>query len=150
MSTRNSRRVPTRRRTVHAVRAGDELDQVFDAVARYFSLLSERTRLKILHSICNAEQSVGAIVTATGATQTNVSRHLNRMHAAGALARRKDGSQVYYKVADDALVEMCRNVCVRIAAEIDLQQPLRRDLLELIPPPPRTKSRAPRRSARHG
>ena len=128
MSPRNARRAPTRRRP--AVRAGDELDQVFDAVARYFSLLSERTRLKILHSICNAEQSVGAIVAATGATQTNVSRHLALMHQAGVVSRRRDGNAVYYKVTDPEFVEICRAVCVRIAGRIEAGEPLKRDLLE--------------------
>ena len=111
----------------------DELDPVFNRVAAYFALLSEPMRLKIMHAVCLEEKSVTQIVEATGATQTNVSRHLNRMHASGAVSRRKDGNQVYYRVADATLVEMCRNACVRIAAEIDLQQPLRRDLLELLP-----------------
>jgi DNA-binding transcriptional ArsR family regulator len=109
---------------------GDELDQVFDTVARYFGLLSERTRLKILHSICNAEQSVGAIVAATGATQTNVSRHLALMHQAGVVSRRRDGNAVYYKVIDPEFVEICRAVCVRIAGRIQAGEPLKRDLLE--------------------
>jgi DNA-binding transcriptional ArsR family regulator len=126
----------------------DELDPVFNRVAAYFALLSEPMRLKIMHAVCLEEKSVGQIVEATGATQTNVSRHLNRMHAAGAVSRRKDGNQVYYRVADETLVEMCRNVCVRIAAEIDLQQPLRRDLLELLPQVARPRPRT-RRNARH-
>jgi DNA-binding transcriptional ArsR family regulator len=112
------------------VRAGDELDQVFDAVARYFGLLSERTRLKILHSICNAERSVSAIVAATGVTQTNVSRHLALMHQAGVVSRRRDGNAVYYKVTDPEFVEICRTVCVRIAGRIEAGLPLKRDLLE--------------------
>ena len=111
----------------------DELDAVFNRVAAYFGLLSEPIRLKIVHAICLEDKSVSQIVTATGATQTNISRHLNRMYAAGALARRKDGTQVYYSVADPSLIELCRSVCVRLAAEIDGQQPLRRDLLKLIP-----------------
>ena len=127
----------------------EELDPVFNRVAAYFALLSEPMRLKIVHAVCLEEKSVSEIVAATGATQTNVSRHLNRMHAAGAVARRKDGSQVYYRVADTALVELCRNVCIRIAAEIDMQQPLRRDLLKLIPHPPKPKPRMQRKSARH-
>ena len=36
----------------------DELDPVFDAVAAYFSVLSEPTRLKIMHAVCDHEQSV--------------------------------------------------------------------------------------------
>ena len=126
----------------------NELDPVFNRVAAYFALLSEPMRLKIMHAVCLEEKSVTQIVEATGATQTNVSRHLNRMHAAGAVSRRKDGNQVYYRVADETLVEMCRNVCVRIAAEIDLQQPLRRDLLELLPQAAKPRPRA-RRSARY-
>lgn len=62
---------------------GDELDEVFAVVARYFGLLSEPTRLKILHTICQDERSVSAIVAATGVTQTNVSRHLALLHQAG-------------------------------------------------------------------
>jgi DNA-binding transcriptional ArsR family regulator len=108
----------------------DELDQVFDAVARYFGLLSERTRLKILHAICNAEQSVGAIVAATGATQTNVSRHLALLHQAGVVSRRRDGATVLYRVTDPEVVEICRTVCVRIAGRIDAGLPLKQELLE--------------------
>ena len=110
--------------------ASDELDSVFASVARYFSLLAEPTRLKILHSICRDELSVSAIVEATGATQTNVSRHLALLHAAGVVARRRDGNTVHYRVTDPELIEICRAVCVQIAGRIDAGQPLREELLE--------------------
>ncbi|MEP6679668.1 MAG: metalloregulator ArsR/SmtB family transcription factor [Betaproteobacteria bacterium] len=130
MKSRVGHRIATRRRAAGAAPSGDELDQVFDAVARYFGLLSERTRLKILHAICNAERSVSAIVAATGATQTNVSRHLALMHQAGVVSRRRDGNAVYYRVTDPEFVEICRAVCVRIAGRIEAGEPLKRDLLE--------------------
>ena len=81
---------------------------MFDSVARYFGLLSEPTRLKILHTICHDERSVSSIVAATGATQTNVSRHLSLMHQAGVVSRRRDGNTVYYKVLDPEFAEICR------------------------------------------
>jgi DNA-binding transcriptional ArsR family regulator len=99
-------------------------------VAQYFSLLAEPTRLKILHSICQSEQSVSAIVQATGATQTNVSRHLALLHRAGVVARRKEGNAAYYQVADPELVAICRTVCVQIAGRIDARAPLREELLD--------------------
>lgn len=108
----------------------DELEHVFAVVARYFGLLSEPTRLKILHTICQEERSVTAIVAATRATQTNVSRHLALLHHAGVVSRRRDGNVVYYRVADPEFVEICRSVCVQIASRIDDQKPLRRDLLQ--------------------
>jgi len=110
--------------------SSDELAPVFDAVAEYFGLLAEPTRLAILHTICNDERTVSAIVEATGATQTNVSRHLGLLHAAGVVSRRRDGSSVHYRVADPVFVEICRSACVRIAARIDAQSPLAGDLLD--------------------
>ena len=109
---------------------GDELDEVFAVVARYFGLLSEPTRLKILHTICQDERSVSAIVTATGATQTNVSRHLAMLHQAGVVSRRREKNAVYYRVTDPEFVEVCRTVCVQIAGRIDARQPLKRGLLD--------------------
>jgi len=103
---------------------------VFEAVADYFGLLAEPTRLAILHTICTDEKTVTAIVEATGATQTNVSRHLGLLHAAGVVSRRRDGSSVHYRVADPVFVEICRSACVRIAARIDAQSPLAGELLD--------------------
>lgn len=111
------------------VDADDELDVVFAAVASYFGLLSEPTRLRILHAICQSEQSVTAIVEATGATQTNVSRHLALLHRAGVVSRRRDGNVVYYAVADREFVSLCRSVCINMAARIESNAPLRRELL---------------------
>jgi DNA-binding transcriptional ArsR family regulator len=108
----------------------DELAHVFAAVAQYFSLLAEPTRLKIMHAVCQEERSVSAIVAATGATQTNVSRHLALMLQTGVVSRRRDGNAVYYRIADDEIVEICRTVCVRIASRIEDQKPLRRELLQ--------------------
>ena len=111
----------------------EELDQVFDTVAAYFSVLSEPTRLKIMHAVCDAEQTVSQIVIATGGTQTNISRHLGLMYRQGVLLRRRDGNQIFYRVADETMVELCRSVCNRIATTIDERKPLKRQLLKLLP-----------------
>jgi DNA-binding transcriptional ArsR family regulator len=122
----------------------DKLEHAFDAVAAYFSVLSEPTRLRIMHAICEEEKAVSQIVEELGATQTNISRHLNLMHRGGVLARRRDGNQVYYRAADAEMVEICRSVCNRIAAQLDEKKPLRGDLLRLLP---QSKSNRNKRAA---
>jgi DNA-binding transcriptional ArsR family regulator len=122
----------------------DKLEHAFDAVAAYFSVLSEPTRLRIMHAICEEEKAVSQIVEELGATQTNISRHLNLMHRGGVLARRREGNQVYYRAADAEMVEICRSMCNRIAAQINETKPLRGDLLRLLP---RTKSNRNKRAA---
>lgn len=126
---RNKTARPIAPRAVPAL-GPQELDDVFASVARYFSLLSEPTRLKIMHAICHDERSVSAIVAATGATQTNVSRHLSLMHQAGVVSRRREGSTVFYKVIDPEFADVCRTVCVRIADRIESGEPLKRELLD--------------------
>ena len=111
----------------------DNLDPVFHIVAGYFGVLAEPTRLKILHALCLGEKTVGALVEETGASQTNVSRHLGLMHRHGVVSRRKAGTQVYYGVADETMVELCRSVCTRIAGSIDERKPMKRQLLRLLP-----------------
>ena len=110
----------------------DAMDDVFESVARYFALLSEPTRLRIVHSICRRERSVGEIVEEIGATQTNVSRHLGLMYQAGVLGRRKSGNQVLYRVTDAAFTEICRTVCVRVAAGLEVDKSLKRQVRRLI------------------
>lgn len=96
----------------------DDLGRVFDAVADYFSLLSEPMRLRILHCICQQEKTVSQIVAETGSSQTNISRHLGSMYRAGALTRRKEGNHTYYGVGDETLVAICRGVCIHIAGRL--------------------------------
>lgn len=111
----------------------DKLDPVFDAVAAYFTMLAEPARLKIMHAICEGERTVNQIVGDTGITQSTVSRHLGLLYRHGVVERRRDGTQIYYRVADQTMPELCRTVCTRIARSMDERRPLRRQLLELLP-----------------
>lgn len=108
----------------------DELEPVFRSVARYFGLLAEPARLRILHVLCHDELTVSAIVARTGLSQTNVSRHLGLLHEAGVVARKRDGSSVCYRLVDPEFEAICRRVCVRIAGDIEAEEPLRRGLLD--------------------
>lgn len=93
-----------------------ELEPVFDKVARYFSLLSDSSRLKVIHAICNTEQSVSDVMNTTGLSQSAASRHLTSLHTAGVASRRKVGAQAMYGISDHTLTEICRTACVSLVA----------------------------------
>ncbi len=111
----------------------NERSHAIDAVASYFGVLSEPTRLRIMRAICEEEKTVSQIVEELGASQTNVSRHLGIMYRSGVLARRKEGNQVYYRTADATMVDLCRSVCKRISERMGEEIPLRQELLRLMP-----------------
>ena len=97
----------------------EDLDRVFESVSRYFSLMSEPMRVRIMHTICDGERTLGDIVLAVGGTQTNVSRQLAALYQANAVYRRKAGNHVFYGIQDSALIALCRGVCIHIASRLD-------------------------------
>ena len=85
-------------------------DGELERIARHFRLLGEPMRLKILQAICKQPRTVSDIVTATGSTQTNVSKHLALLTAGGILKRERDGQCVYYGVKDQLVLRLCELV----------------------------------------
>ncbi len=110
----------------------DEMNEVFESVARYFSLLADPTRLRIMHTICQDEKSVNQIAEEAGSTQPNVSRHLGLLYQAGVVTRRRESNQMFYRVGDSAFTEICRTVCIRVAGELDENKDLKRSFNDVI------------------
>ena len=110
-----------------------ELERLYEVVSDYFSLLAEPTRLKILSSICDGERSVSDIVERVGASQTNVSRHLNLMYGKGVLKRRREGQMTFYSIADANVVTLCRTACVHMAGQLDDKAVSTRALKRFMP-----------------
>jgi DNA-binding transcriptional ArsR family regulator len=85
--------------------------EAFELIAGRFRVLAEPMRLRLLHALGDIEMSVSQLVEATGAGQANVSKHLGIMLDAGLVGRRKEGLNVFYRVADPSVFEMCEAVC---------------------------------------
>ncbi len=82
------------------------------AAAHGFALLSDPTRLRILHAVIDGgEMSVGAIAGAAGTSRFNASAHLNRLAEGGMVSRRREASTVYYRIEDSNLPRICESMC---------------------------------------
>ncbi len=90
-----------------------------ELVAERFRTLGEPTRLRILDALRQRERSVTELVTQLRATQANVSKHLQLLHAAGFVGRRREGTTIYYHVADPGVFELCDLVCGRVSETLD-------------------------------
>lgn len=86
-------------------------DPLVEVIAERFRVIGEPMRIKLLDQLRAGEASVGVLTESLGAGQQNVSRHLNVLHSAGILSRRKDGTRVLYAIADDSVFELCETVC---------------------------------------
>jgi DNA-binding transcriptional ArsR family regulator len=97
--------------------AADDLQPIFESVGRIFGVLGEPARLRILHALCGQERCVNDIMQATGLAQANVSHHLARLYQAGLLVRRREGAQVFYRVAPRAPLDLCRVIAAQVMVQ---------------------------------
>jgi DNA-binding transcriptional ArsR family regulator len=93
--------------------------RVFELAAELFGVLATPMRLRILSALCDQEKSVSQLLGEIETTQPNLSQHLNVLYRTGVLAKRKEGTQVIYRVQSEQAVTLCRTVCTQIAIEMD-------------------------------
>lgn len=99
-----------------------ESDQVFSSAAELFRLLSTPIRLKIISALCQTEKNVSQLLHEIETTQPNMSQHLSTLYRAGVLSRRRDATQIYYRIGNERAATLCRAVCMQIALEADDEQ----------------------------
>jgi DNA-binding transcriptional ArsR family regulator len=102
-----------------ATESGVDKNRVFEMAAELFGVLATPMRLRILSALCDKEKSVSQLLQEIDTTQPNLSQHLNLLYRAGVLAKRKEGTQVIYRVQSEKAVMLCRTVCTQIAIELD-------------------------------
>jgi DNA-binding transcriptional ArsR family regulator len=86
-------------------------EDLAELIARRFRALGDPLRVRILDLLRDRELSVTVLAEQLGASQQNVSKHLAVLTDSGMLARRKDGTHVYYGIADEAAFALCEQVC---------------------------------------
>jgi DNA-binding transcriptional ArsR family regulator len=84
-----------------------------DLMAKYFRVLGDRTRLRIVELVSEGEHSVGDLVALLGEPQPKVSNHLACLRWCGFVNTRREHRTIYYSLADE-----------RVAAVVDLARAL--------------------------
>ena len=109
-------------------------DAVLEPVAELFSLLSTPIRLRIIGALCNNEKNVSQLLTEIDTTQPNMSQHLSTLYRAGVLGKRREGTQIYYRLESERVATLCRAVCTQVAIELDSGHEVERSERLLIRP----------------
>lgn len=84
-----------------------------DLMAKYFRVLGDRTRLRIVELIADRERSVGELVRLLDEPQPKVSNHLACLRWCGFVVTRREHRTIHYRLADErvaAVVELARGL----------------------------------------
>lgn len=102
------------------------------AVAKYFQVLAEPTRIAILNELRQGERTVGELAQICGFTAANISRHLTLLAQQGIISRESIGNCVYCRISDEAVYELCDVVCDNIIKHLQRQNQEQSALLEQV------------------
>lgn len=78
-------------------------DELVQTAADALRMLADPTRLKLMWALLQGEENVACLADLSGARPTAVSQHLAKLRLAGLVHARREGTFVYYSVADDHL-----------------------------------------------
>ena len=86
---------------------GKAEEEIYRMQAEFCKGMAHPKRIHILRVLEDGEMTVNELARITGVSQANVSQHLGILRQLGLLQTRRNGSNVYYSVADHRVVEAC-------------------------------------------
>ncbi len=93
--------------------------EAFAAIAQRFKVLSEPTRLRLLHALREGQRTVGELVEELECAQPRVSKHLGILRQAGMVERERLDGRLYYRISEGSVFELCDIVCEGITKDLD-------------------------------
>lgn len=92
------------------------------AAERFFKVLGDDSRLRIIRALGDGKRSVSEILERTGLPQTLASFHLRVLREAGALATERRGPFIYYRLAEPSLLNLLE-ACAKYADTLTNAKP---------------------------
>ena len=87
----------------------NELDEeTLFVVSQTFKALSDITRIRILHLLCESEHSVGDIANTLGLAQSAVSHQLRFLKNLRLVKFRREGTTLFYSTDDEHIINLLK------------------------------------------
>ena len=86
---------------MRAYRGGLPDEDAVDLAVEVFRMLADATRLRLLWALLDGEAPVLRLTEQVGKPQAAVSQHLAKLRMARLVTTRRQGSQVFYQLAND-------------------------------------------------
>jgi rhodanese-related sulfurtransferase len=104
-------------------------EALFDAIAVMGKAFASPRRLELIDLLAQGPRSVDDLASASGQSNANTSQHLQALHAAGLVSRRRDGLRVRYALAGDDVLALWLSLREASAARLAEVQRAAREYL---------------------
>lgn len=93
----------------------------FETAAEFFKTVSDPTRIKMFWLLCHSERCVIGLSEMLGISSPAVSHHLRSLRDCGLIDSRREGREVYYKIADN---EVSRTMHTMVESIMEIACPV--------------------------
>jgi ArsR family transcriptional regulator len=103
--------------------------EIYSLKAELCKTFADPKRLMILNELRGGEKSVGEIAGAIGFGQAIVSRQLGILREKGVVKYRREGTTVFYRIADAKIIEACDLVHAILVNQIEENREVTKKLI---------------------
>ncbi len=84
------------------------MENVYELQADICKIFSHAKRLEIINTLKNGELSAGDLIDKTRLSKANLSQHMNVLRSRGVVIARREGVNIYYRIANPKIVQACQ------------------------------------------
>ncbi len=84
------------------------MENVYELQADICKIFSHAKRLEIINTLKNGELSAGDLIDKTRLSKANLSQHMNVLRSRGVVIARREGINIYYRIANPKIVQACQ------------------------------------------
>ena len=83
------------------------MEDLFELHADVCKIFSSAKRLEIINTLKEKEMSASELIEKTSLSKANLSQHMSILKSKGVIRARKEGLNVYYRIANPKIIQAC-------------------------------------------
>jgi ArsR family transcriptional regulator, virulence genes transcriptional regulator len=83
------------------------MKDIYELQADICKIFSNSKRLEVINTLKDQEMSAGELIEKIGLSKANLSQHMGVLKSKGVILTRRDGVNVYYRVANPKFIQAC-------------------------------------------
>lgn len=102
--------------------------RIFKLHAEICKTMANPKRIEIINALRDGEKSTGDLVSTLDVSKANVSQHLAVLRQKGIVIDRREGVNVYYRIANPKVIQACDLMREVLLEQLEAGQKLARDI----------------------
>ncbi|TSA48208.1 MAG: ArsR family transcriptional regulator [Deltaproteobacteria bacterium] len=83
------------------------MEEIYELQADVCKIFSNAKRLEIINILKDGETSANELIERTGLSKANLSQHMAILKARGVILTRREGVNMYYRIANPKIIQAC-------------------------------------------